>query len=256
MVILAVLVIVTATVILVSQPIREAKRTEQTLNDRYGVSVAFVPAPDGSIPVERVEAFLRVREQVYEYCPEFQERISDFIRLDSLEQDDEAPKADVAREGVSGLKKLFSFGPAFLRFMETRNHALLEEEMGVGEYFYIYVLAYIEQLSHVDDTRYEGVEQAYVGSRARLELAQILRNQLDALMSGDAPPVDADLPTSLRDQIAGLSDGRYTLPWADGLPPAIAASLEPYEEPLAQLYCEGIAKIELMQKNKGFKIRN
>ena len=146
--------------------------------------------------------------------------------------------------------------PAFLRFMETRNHALLKEEMGLGEYLYIYVLAYVEQLRHADDTMFAGVEQAYVGSRARTELIQMLRNQLDLLMSGDVRPADADLAADLRDQIARLSDGRQTLPWENGLPPAITASFEPYAEPLAQLYCEGIAKIELSQKNKGFNIKN
>ena len=38
--------------------------------------------------------------------------------------------------------------------------------------------------------------------------------------------------------------------------PVIAASLEPYAERLARLYCDGIVKIELMQKNKGFNIKN
>ena len=63
-------------------------------------------------------------------------------------------------------------------------------------------------------------------------------------------------PTALLTEIDRLSDERQTFPWEDGLPPAIAASLDPYAEPLAQLYCEGIAKIELMQKNKGLSIRN
>ena len=53
-----------------------------------------------------------------------------------------------------------------------------------------------------------------------------------------------------------MNDARQNLPWEDGLPPAIAASMEPYVAPLAQLYCEGIAKIELMQKNKGININN
>jgi hypothetical protein len=254
--ILAIVVLVAAAATLICQPICETKRTEQILNDQYGESVAFVPTPDGSIPPERVEAFVRVREQVFEYCTEFRERVGEFIRLDSLKQDENVPKTVAAREGISGLKELFGLGPAFLRFMETRNHALLKEEMGLGEYFYIYVLAYIEQLGRTDDTRFAGVEQAYVGSRARRELIQILSNQSDLLMPGDARPADAILAAELRDQIARLSDGRQTLPWEDGLPPAITASFEPYAEPLAQLYCEGIAKIELMQKNKGFNVKN
>jgi hypothetical protein len=103
---------------------------------------------------------------------------------------------------------MMSLGPAFLRFMDTRNHALLKEEMGLGEYLYIYVLAYAEQLRQVDETRFAGIKQAYVGARARREMIQILRNQLDALMTGDPQSVDADLAANLRDQIAGSSDER------------------------------------------------
>lgn len=253
---LAVLIPVVLAAILIGQPIWKAKRIEQALNDRFGEAVAFVPLPDGSIPPERVEAFLRVRERVSLHCPEFQESIADLHHVGDPREDRDVPRADAAREDIGGLEKLLGLGPAFLRFMDTRNRALLEEEMGLGEYAYIYVLAYIEQLGHVADTRFAGVEQARVGSRARTELIQVLRNQLDALSSAESRPASADLAVALRDQIARLSAGRQSLPWEDGLPPAIAASLQPYAEPLAELYCEGIAKIELMQKNKGLDVKN
>ncbi len=255
-IILVILVAIIVAAIRLYQPIREAKRTEQTLNDRYGESISFVPSPDGSVPPERIEAFLRVRDEIFKHCTEFQGRISDFRRLESLEQDESQPKAIVAWNSISGLKNLLQFGPAFLRFMETRNRALLQEEMGLGEYFYIYVLAYTDQLRHAKDTFPAELDEVHIGPRAQKELAEILGNQLDRIMSGPDGPANEEMADSLRDQIALLSDGRQYLPWESGLPPAIAASLEPYAEPLARRYCEGIAKIELMQKNKGFNLEN
>jgi len=255
-VILAILVVVIVAATLIYLPIWEIKRIEQTLNDRYGEAVAFVPAPDGSVPPLRMEAFLRVRKDVFVLCQEFQGKISEIIQLESLEQDESVPKVIAAWNGISGFKKLLGFGPLFLNFMETRNRALLKEQMGLGEYFYIYVLAYTEQLRHTKDTIPAEFEEAHVGLRARKELVQILGNQLESLTSGADRPADKELAANLRDQIARLSDGRQSLPWEDGLPPATAASLEPYAEPLAQFYCEGIAKVELMQKNKGFNVKN
>ena len=255
-VILVILAVIIVAAIRLYQPVREAKRTEQTLNDRYGDSIAFVPPRDGSVPPERMEAFLRVRDEVFKHCPEFQGRISDFRRLESLEQDESQPKAIMAWNSISGLKNLVQFGPAFLRFMETRNRALLQEEMGLGEYFYIYVLAYTEQLRHAKDTIPAELDEVHVGRRAQKELAEILGNQLDLIMSGPDGPADKEMADSLRDQIARLNDGRQYLPWESGLPPAIAASLEPWAEPLSRRYCEGIASIELMQKNKGFNLEN
>jgi hypothetical protein len=254
--ILAIIVVVIVAATLIYLPIWEVKRTEQTLNDRYGEAVAFVPSQDGSVPPEKVEAFLRVRKEVFGLCPEFRDRITEVIRLERLEGDESVPRAVAAWNGIDGFKRLLGFGPLFLDFMDTRNSALLNEQMGLGEYFYIYVLAYIEQLRRAKETIPEEFEMAYVGPRAQKELIQILKNQLESLTPGADRPTDTKLAASLRDQITRLSEGRQSLPWEDGLPPAIAASLEPYAEHLVQLYCEGIAKIELMQKNKGLNLKN
>ncbi len=242
--------------VLVGQPVWQAKRIEQTLLDRHGEAASFIPAPDGSIAPERMEAFVRVREQVHAFCPDFQKRIADLLRLEELEQDETIPKAEVAREGVRGLKRLAGFAPVFIRFIETRNRALLAEEMGLGEYFYIYVLAYSERLRQTRDTPYGEVEQAFVGQRARAELTRMLEHQLAALASGDVAPPDAAFVSELREQITRLSSADQDLPWEGELPPAIGTSIAPYAETLAPLYCPGIAKIELMQKNKGLNIRN
>jgi hypothetical protein len=140
--------------------------------------------------------------------------------------------------------------------MEARNQTLLEEGMGLGEYMYIYALAYSEQLLQVNDSPFADVEQAHVGNRARRELILILRNQLNALETVEVRTARPELAANLRDQIARLGSGRQVLPWENGLPPAVAASLAPYAELLTESYCEGIAKIELMQKNKGLDVQN
>jgi hypothetical protein len=253
---LIVLVVVCVAAILFYQPIWRAKRTEQRLIDRFGYAAEYMPTLDGSISRQRVEAFLRVREKMFVFCPAFQQKIKDLARSGILEHNGDTTKTAASREGMDGLKKLFRFGPAVLNFIEVRNHALLEEEMGLGEYIYIYILAYAEPLNHVDETKFAGIEQAYVGNRARKELIQMLENQLGALTQGEAGLVDADMVAALQEQIDALNGGRQAFPWEDGLPAAVAASLAPYEKRLSQYYCEGIAKIELMQKNKGFNIKN
>jgi hypothetical protein len=256
---LIVVVLVATIAVLIGHFVGKAKKTEQALNDLYGEAVAYVPAMDGSIAPERIEAFIRVRQQVFEHCSEFLAQWYEVFRLEDAEQGENTTKGTAAREGRGGLKQVLKLGFEMLRFVDARNRALLAAEMGLGEYQYIYFMAYIEQLRRVDDTKFAGVDDAYPGSRARSEMAQILENQLDELMSANNQTADTSLASGLRNQIAALSgkngDG-HPLPWEDGLPPAIAASLEPYAETLAQYYCEGIAKIELLQKNKGISFRN
>ena len=40
-------------------------------------------------------------------------------------------------KSIGGVINIFSVGPKFLEFLETRNRSLLAEEMGLGEYIYI-----------------------------------------------------------------------------------------------------------------------
>jgi hypothetical protein len=239
---------------LIGHVIWKTKQVEQTLNDTMGEAPTFVPSSDGLIPPERMEAFLRVRERVFEHCSEFQGHFDELVRLDELEQDPEVSKSEALKEGFGGLKRLLRAGPGFLRFMEARNGALLEEEMGLGEYMYIYVLAYRDQLQLEAHSRFASFEQAFVGVRARGELAQILRNQLEALEAHG--PERKGWAAELRNEVASMGAMEKPLPWEAGLPPGIAASLEPYAESLDALYCSGLAKMELAQKNKGLDIKN
>jgi hypothetical protein len=262
LVLLVILAVLATVVYVVGRPIREAKHVEQILNERFGEAPTFTPAADGAIPPERIEAFLRVRERVYPHCGAFRDRLEEVIRMDSLQDDERVPAGVKAAELLNGLKGLIRFGPVFLDFIETRNAALMEEGMGLGEYMYIYVLAYAEPLARLTDARFDAFEEARVSDRARADLTQILRNQLGLLSSAaaggpftataGAPP--ASLEARLREQIAALTEGRQNIPWQDGLPPAVAASLAPYAPRLAHLYCEGLAKLELLQKNKGFQL--
>lgn len=258
-VVLTLVLAVTIAGVLLGGVVCDVKRTEQAVNDLYGYAPSFVPAADGAIPPERVEAFLRVRERVFGQCAEFQERIVELARLEAVDKADSLSAPGRARKGVGVVKTMFRFGRSFLGFMETRNQALLQEKMGLGEYMYIYVLAYREQLLAADTSRFAGAGEAHVGYRARKELTQILQNQLELLESGTAGAAsadEADLAETLREQVAALSAHQQTLPWETGLPPAVALSLSPFSDRLAALYCDGIASIELTQKNKGLNIRN
>jgi hypothetical protein len=252
----AIIVVICAGLALLCQPVWQVKHTEQELLDKFGETAVFVPSADGSIPSERIEAFLQVREQVHVFCGEFQNRIGELYEIGVFEGNEDPSKPVNVREGMGDLKKIFGFGPAFLRFINTRNRALLDQEMGLGEYFYIYCLAYQEELLRTDESRFANIDLAYVGSRVRHELVHILENQLAVVNSGADSSVDPKFGAELQNQIAAIKSERQALPWEEDLPPQIAASLEPYAEQLTRLYCEGITKIELMQKNENFNFGN
>ena len=234
--------------------IRDAKHIEQTLIDRFGRAEEFIPAPDGSIDPRRIEAFIRVREAVQADCADYQAVMVSINRLDELESNQEDSASEAASTGLQGLKSAFSAGPKMVKFSTTRNQALLGEEMGLGEYLYIYLTAYGEQLDRESASEFSNTEEAYVSKRARKEYTQILSNQLLALENGGLQSSYPGLAATLRAEIEALNNGSHISPWPKGPADAARASLTPYLQHLSNLYCSGIVKIELLQKNRGFQL--
>ncbi|MGB7451606.1 MAG: hypothetical protein WBM36_05725 [Lysobacterales bacterium] len=234
--------------------IRDAKRIEQILVDRFDWAEHYTPSIDGSIDPHRIEAFIRVREAVQSDCAEYQAVLISINRLDELESDKEVSASDAASTGFESFKSIFSAGPRMVSFSTTRNQALLNEDMGLGEYLYIYLTTYGEQLANEPTSSFSGMEEAYISDRARKEFAQILTNQLLALQSSELNPTDPDLERNLELEIEALQDGSHPSPWPNGPLGKARESLAPYQQQLSGLYCSGIVKIELLQKNRGFNL--
>ena len=235
-------------------PIQQSKRLEQSLIDRFGWAPQYTPPVDGGIPPDRLERFIRVREAVQANCKTFQTIMDNVIRLETLESDSNLSASEKASEGFDSVKSMFSAPPTFLEFMDARNTALLAEEMGLGEYIYIYLAAYGELLAQESQGRYADQEEAFLSPRARKEYVQILGNQMAALQAADQDQ-DASSLTLIADlqaEMAALGDGSHSSPWPDGPPAETGDSLAHYHDRLSALYCEGIVQVEILQKNKGF----
>ena len=233
--------------------IRDAKQVEQTLIDRFGWAAHYTPMVDGSIAPQRIESFIRVREAVQADCADFQAVLLSIKNLDELESDKESSPGNVASTGLDGLKGAFSAGPKMVKFSTTRNQALLNEEMGIGEYLHIYLTTYGEQLATEAASDYATMDEAYVSERALREYTQILTNQVRALEADGLPSSSSELLTQLRTEISALEDGSHRSPWPAGPTGKTRDSLAPYLERLNGLYCSGIVQIELLQKNRGLQ---
>jgi len=233
-------------------PTREPKRLEQSLIDQYGWADKYTPIVDGSIPPQRVEGFVRVRETLQPNCLDFQGILDGVLAIESIETNQEMSPVEKTSTGIRGFMGIFATLPAIAEFMEIRNASLLAEEMGLGEYMYIYLAAYGEQLANESVSAYSGMEEAYIGARTRDEFVQILGNQLAALETAGPEASPEGLIADLRAEIEAIEDGSHSSPWPNGPTGVTRESLAPYHEQLAKLYCAGIVAIELQQKNRGF----
>ena len=248
---LTIVFIVTSGIFFLTTGIRDAKRVEQSLIDRFGWANQYTPSPDGSISPQRIEAFIRIREALQPDCADYQAVLTSITLLEQLETDQESSTSDAASAGLQGLKSAFSAGPRMVKFSTKRNQVLLNEDMGIGEYLYIYLTSYGEQLAKESVSAFSSMEEAYVSERARREFVQILSNQQLALQASGLqstyPGLDSDLDT----EIKALKDGSHSAPWPNGPIGKARESLVPYQSQIDGLFCSGIVKIELLQKNRG-----
>lgn len=230
------------------EPVRETKRLEQVLIEKFGPARQFTPALDGAVPSHRIKAFIRVRESVQPNCVEYQAVLDSVINLESLETDEALSGDEKVSQGLSGFKSLIGAPPKMVKFIDTRNGSLLAEEMGLGEYIYLYLAAYGSQLAAESTGKYSQMEEASISRRSRKEFLQILENQLSAVkaMQGDASTTN--VIAELQRELNAFEEGSHSSPWPDGPGGLTGESLNPYEQQLSELYCSGIVRVELLQK--------
>ena len=227
-------------------PFDAAIETRETLDEQFGASDAYVPPPDGVVAPERMEAFLAVRRAT---APARERLAGSWAAIPlspaaarEIESQDFGEKMrSVLRITRSGI----GIGARMGALYAARNRALLDAKMGLGEYTYVYVLAYYSWLGHspADGPQNAGPEgEAEFGprmgnvfiERIRRDLLAMLRHQLAALEESGRG--DGALREALAGEIAAMEADRRRLPWQDGVPPQVAAGLEPYRERLEATY--------------------
>lgn len=228
-----------------------AVKTRATLEERFGDAASFTPEPDGVVPPARIEAFLAVREAT-------QPAREAIVRIfDALPMSEEEASALKAKPMLEKFTSIFSIGstalgmPARLgEFFESRNRALLDRGMGMGEYTYIYVVAYYGVLGRAPDEgpqsdriridleeegpvrRRENMMDLQLARRIHDEVLSMLRNQRAALAERTDLPGASELDAALAAEIAAMEEEPRRLPWPDGPPAAVAAAIVPYRERL------------------------
>jgi hypothetical protein len=226
----------------ITRPFRSAVAIRETLDREYGSQETFTPEADGSVPAERIEAFLRVRGRLMTNCGHYDLAMQGIKGLERLDGIEDPPKGEVMKGAWQATRAVFGMGPMMGRFFKLRNSALLAAEMGLGEYTYIYAVAYRDSLMAVGIDADGSRTAVHVGRRIHEALTGMLRRQLEA------SPADSVM---LRQEIQLLEAGEHRLPWQAGLPPRIEASLAPYRAHLDSLYCPHTTHLELM-RNKIF----
>lgn len=221
-----------------------AVETRGELEKKFGTTGEFTPWPGGEIPADRIETFLAVRQGTE---LERQDIAANFAAIPMSETEAKELESKPSGEKALSIFKIIGsamgLGGEMGDFFMARNASLLNQEMGMGEYSYLYVVIYYSWLGHDrdegpatgrDENDHVDVQfgQPRTDSRARDDLLSMLRNQLRQDESVASDEWIALLTAEI--EAMGRNSRRY--PWQDGVPPSIAESLEPHRERLESSY--------------------
>lgn len=238
-----------------AETIEEAGRIQHELAERYGAVREFRPSPSPGIPADRLAVFLAIREALAEPRDNLTRAIEGIAPADGG-----SGMATGFRAARAGL----GMAPGVLEFSRARNEALLEHEMGVGEYTWIYWYTYTAWLGHpADDSLLHeimeqrsrsdngvtiqidgGLEPERLTWRLRRDIAAMLRNLLDDLDSESEPSSIRDHVAS---EVAALEADPARVPWQDGLPEGFDQGLEPNRGALEATYSKATNPFELIE---------
>jgi len=230
---------------------RNTEAMMSTLTERFGRIEDFCPDPDGAIKSERIEAFLSVRDA---FAPARQKLEMSFeaLRKGKAESEIEVKKS---RNVIKMISLGFGLIPQISELLKSRNQALLDKGMGMGEYYFIYAISYYSWLKkspedgpdvqlmdfeergdYRDRREWLEVRRDLTLKRVNRQILPMLSNQLKKLAESDKSGVQAKWRKKLEAEVKAMESDRDRIPWQEGLPSAVEASLRPFKERLEATY--------------------
>jgi hypothetical protein len=235
----------------------------ETLVERHGRVSDFCPNPEGPMGHDRVEAFLEAREAF----SEVREKIASAFATISEEEKAIEIEGTKPRNVFKMLRLGFGIVPQIAEFIKGRNQALLDAGMGMGEYYYIYVVAFYSWLGkspedgpdfqvsgpdeddspfrYWDSEAFQGDRGEWMRRWIHRTILPMMINQLERLEEREAAVMPEEWRQVLAAEIEAMRADKERLPWQDGVPSVIEASLKPYRERLENSYLPMTNPLEL-----------
>lgn len=241
---------------------KDMGETVARVEREYGSPEDFLPWADGRIPAERLEAFLLVRQ---EFVP-----TREAVRVQVADLDRRIMRLETEGGsfwGVIGvIRQSLSSIPGLAEFQKGRAEALLEGGMGLGEYRFLYTLAFYSYLgkSPSDGPRFniqdqgsgqspEAEESGDTWEKRRRHLGSSVNRfyrsafkQLIEQCEGGRMECDPDWLSQVKAELVELALDPERLPWQDGLPPGLSTSIDPYRDRLETSYDPLLNPLEMM----------
>jgi hypothetical protein len=219
---------------------RKAFVARDRLEQDHDTQAEFTPPATGDISRSRLQRFLAVRGKLSPLCEKVSAHQRLFARMQGYGESERPPIGAASRDVLRAATSMLRVGRDYGDYVTTRNEALVAEEMGLGEYTWIYVVAYYSWLGHQPVQAVEGRSRPSVfGDRVFPQVREMIRRHVAT--AGDNPAAAA-----WRSELETLDRVRQRIPFEDGPPPKIEASLSPFRDELEQLACPEASELEVV----------
>jgi hypothetical protein len=226
-------------------PLDRAIDAQKELAEALGAPGDYVP-PAGPVAADRVEAFLAVRRAVLPHCARFEEFAQDMGRMDELGSQSDRPGAGELMRAIGGVTgSVLGLVGDIGKLNEARNRALLEQRMGLGEYTWIYTLAYHSWLGHPFPDRADADDGEGDGRRVerlRATIVGLMRRHAGSL----AEAGDSVNAAAWREEADRMERAAAEIPFGPGgLPEPYAAAFAARGDELRASWCAAMAEYDL-----------
>jgi TonB family protein len=236
------------------QPLQEAAESHKTVVSAYGARESYTPPANGALASERMEAFLAVRDALKDAQGRLDAGLAGFD-LDRIKQ-----RQPSFRSVLGVLNDISNLLIPIGEYIKRRNEVLVEKRMGLGEYAYIYTIAYNSWLGHPPSEgppileklesedrngsfrRDSNINPEAVRSQYRRLVLRLLGNQLNSLKETET----SGWRKTLKEEIDRLERDPDRIAWKDNMPPAIEESLKPYRGRLMSTYSSAANFLEFV----------
>lgn len=240
------------------------KDLEEKLATDFGTSDTLPEGFNGLPDVQVMERFLGVRDATAEWRLKVETSFAELLGSEGQEE------AKGFAHFVRVLKASRDLAPVFSGFWTSRNQALLDQEMGMGQYIYLYCLTYYSMLE-IDPSDGARDAQSFLSGMGATGTTENLddtttaeedrrrwaRAQVNTLMLPLMQQAAREASTGLSDaeriwadalqmEVARMQDDDSHVPFAGTLPRQVRAHLESYRFHLEQTYSMTVNPVELI----------
>lgn len=244
------------------QGFEDSEAIMSALTERYGRVEEYCPEPDGIIFPDRMEAFLAAREAIRLDREELEKSVQILDRAEFEKEVERDSSGSVFKKVRIG----FGLVPQIADFFKARNQALLDVGMGIGEYYYLYLVVYFswlkksvvdgpsfrmigdEDYRNWDDEQSREIRLDMTLRRLHRMLLPMLENQYGKLQ--EDPGAQKIWTQVLAGEIEAMHADRYRMIWQDGLPDVISSSLEPFRQRLEESYSPLLNTLEIVLEQR------